>query len=97
MDRKKTIANLSSLSEICAGQEIKLTSEDISSIKFALDSLKTDEAYQLEYEGREVYTKDEVFDMLESIQKQIGKYYRIRCEDVHAIIQNKINELRGDE
>lgn len=54
MDRKKTIADLSRLSEICAGQEIKLTSEDISSIKFALDSLKTDEAYQLEYEKREI-------------------------------------------
>lgn len=97
MDRKEAIkylkiikGNLNIFPEV--GQK-----EKIQALGIGIASLQTDEAYQLEYEGREVYTKDEVVDMLKSIQKQIGKYYRIRCEDVHAIIQNKINELGGDE
>ena len=40
-------------------------------IKYAISSLKTDEAYQLMYEGEDVYTRDEVIAMLTELQDEL--------------------------
>lgn len=49
------------------GEDLELE----KTIKYAISSLKTDEAYQLMYEGKEIYTKDEVIAMLAELQQEI--------------------------
>lgn len=74
-------------------------------LEYAISSLKTDEAYQLMYEGGEVFTKDEVVAMLteikdvaSSIRPTIGNCTSF-AEGIRAydkLIQQKINALRGE-
>lgn len=74
-------------------------------IKYAVSSLKTDEAYQLMYEGGEVFTKDEVVAMLTEIKDEasnicptIGNCTSF-AEGIRAydkLIQQKINSLKED-
>lgn len=40
-------------------------------LEYAISSLKVDEAYQLIYEGKEIYTKDEVKAMLTELKQEI--------------------------
>ena len=72
-------------------------------LEYAISSLKTDEAYQLMYEGGEVFTKDEVVAMLteikdaaSSIRPTIGNCTSF-AEGIRAydkLIQQKINSLK---
>jgi len=74
-------------------------------LEYAISSLKTDEAYQLMYEGGEVFTKDEVVAMLteikdaaSSIRPTIGNCTSF-AEGIRAydkLIQQKINSLKED-
>ena len=86
------------------GEDLELE----KTIKYAISSLKTDEAYQLMYEGGELFTKDEVADMYKSLILEIDYKYNDRpmaynhgqrtrfFYDVREIIQNRIDALRGD-
>lgn len=49
------------------GEDLELE----KTIKYAISSLKTDEAYQLMYEGGEVFTKADMIGVLKEIQKEI--------------------------
>ena len=42
-------------------------------LEYAISSLKTDEAYQLMYEGEEVYTKADMVAMLTEIQLELDE------------------------
>ena len=69
-----------------------------TALSYAISSLKTDEAYQIMYEGGEIYTKAEVIDILEVLKQRIedipGDGYHDRA--IYQI-QEKINFLRGNE
>ena len=74
-------------------------------LEYAVSSLKTDEAYQLMYEGGEVFTKDEVVAMLTEIKDEasnirptIGNCASF-AEGIRAydkLIQQNINSLKED-
>ena len=82
-------------------------------LDYAISSLKTDEAYQLMYEGVETYDKDKVIKMFRELQLEIGKLDSragydgygmptfstdyIRKKKVNEIIQQRINAMRGKE
>ena len=70
----KTLENLLShykAREKCEGYYDSTLKDNIESLEYAISSLKTDEAYQLMYEGKEVYTKDEVKAILAELQQEI--------------------------
>ena len=91
------------------GEDLELE----KTIKYAISSLKTDEAYQLMYEGGEVFTKNEVAAMLTELQLEIKELWDSRydiwfdnqycigksdtLEEVDEVIQQKINKLGGEE
>ena len=84
-----------------------------NAVYYAISSLKTDEAYQLMYEGVEVYDKDTVAWMFRELQLEIEELdsrtgysgdgmptfstYYIRKKKVNELVQQKINALRGNE
>lgn len=49
------------------GEDLELK----NTIKYAISSLITDKAYQIMYEGGEIFTQDEVIDMLEKLKTVI--------------------------
>lgn len=51
--------------------DLRKEKEIVEALGYAISSLKTDEAYQLMYEGKEIYTKDEVKAMLIELQQEI--------------------------
>ena len=68
MERSEVIRWLSIIREnIIYLPEIS-NKQKIESLDYAISSLKTDEAYQIMYEGGEVFTKDEVIGMFKEIQ-----------------------------
>ena len=85
--------------------------DNVWAFDYAISSLKTDEAYQLMYEGEDIYTKADMVAMLTELQteieeiemgnnvpfgfKPVNKFY----EGVSAsskVIQQKIDALRGN-
>lgn len=84
------------------GEDLELE----KTIKYAISSLKTDEAYQLMYEGEEIFTKSDMVDMLEDLKQDfIAEAYGIKMDctdyvvnvaDIDKIIQQKINALKED-
>ena len=79
------------------------------SLAYAIESLKVDEAYQIMYEGGEIFTKDEVISMFESVQKKMEEYEPrwvendeqavASCrtwEDLDEIVKECISSLRGN-
>lgn len=80
-------------------------------LDYAIASLKTDEAYQIMYEGGEIFTKADMVAILTEIQLEIEELYpKARktyrdgltsyCEgvdDSREIIQQKINALKGEK
>ena len=58
------------------GEDLELE----KTIKYAISSLKTDEAYQIMYEGGVLFTVDEVLTMLENIKSQIDDYMNRKWE-----------------
>ena len=77
------------------------------SLDYAIASLKTDKAYQIMYEGGEIYTKADMAAMLEELKEQLREMHEDFYETEHFdeaygvsdsmdIIQQKINCLRGE-
>lgn len=78
-------------------------------INYAISSLKTDLKYDLMYEGKEVYTKDDFVAMLAELQLEIEELEKPRCHNashadgcvskwkVEGVIQQKINKLKENE
>ena len=69
-DREKHIKNLSYIMDSMPDDAC---GDWRDSLAYAISSLKTDEAYQLMYEGKEIYTKDEVIAMFIELMKEIEK------------------------
>lgn len=77
-----------------------------AALEYAISSLKTDEAYQLMYEGREVFTKADLVAILKDLKLEIEKQFNNRpfsynhhqrtefYRDVENIIQQKIDALK---
>lgn len=104
-DREKHIKNLSYImdsmpDDVCGDWR--------DSLAYAISSLKTDDAYQLMYEGVEVYDKDTVAWMFRELQLEIEEKHREEefmnewssgynscIVDVYDSIQQKINALKG--
>lgn len=64
------------------GYFIGYTSDEVQeALRYAISSLKTDEAYQIMYEGGEIFTKDDVAAMLTEIQSEIREYHEIGCDE----------------
>lgn len=57
-------------------------------LNMAINSLKTDEAYQLMFEKVDFYTKDEVISMFTDIQEQLVKQYYINRHELHNDFAN---------
>ena len=82
--------------------------KEIEALKYAINSLKTDESYQLMYEGGEIFTKADMVAMLTEIQMEIEEMdsrehecdfatqWCIDRNQVIDIIQEKISKLKGD-
>ena len=79
-------------------------------LEYAISSLKTDEAYQIMYEGGEVFTKDEVISILEEVQSEFWNLTKCKYDmqilyeqaddfecDFNCFIQEKIHDLKGEE
>lgn len=81
------------------GEDLEL--ED--TIKYAISSLKTDEAYQLMYEKEKIYTKSDIIFMFEdllteikhtvTIEKDASNEDLIKRNNVIKIVQFRINKL----
>jgi hypothetical protein len=77
--------------------------DNVWAFDYAISSLKTDLKYDLMYEGKEIYTKDDMVAMLEELQNEIQKYSGCSCtcsdgvvNDIDDLIQEKINKLKGE-
>ena len=111
LTRKQVIEELQKMLDYCSIRQDS-TPERKQALVYAISSLKTDEAYQIMYEGGEIFTKDEVIAMITGIINEIEEkvirkqgidsdfeydYEFIQSEEVVEIIQQKINALKGDE
>lgn len=91
-DREKHIKVLENLlshykeREKCEGYYDSALKDNVEALEYAISSLKTDEAYQIMYEGGEIFTKDDVVDKLEGLNLQIDE-----------IIRDRIDKLKGEE
>lgn len=83
--------------EKCEGYYDSTLKDNVEALHYAISSLKTDEAYQIMYEGGEIYTKADVVAMLTDIKLEIEENYNscMRAKSVE-IIQQKINALKGE-
>lgn len=84
-ERKEVIKALSELAEVCPGQEIRITREDIKAFKFAINSLRTDLKYSLDYDRIKYYTADEVVSILQRIKENISKFED--CNITHVYLE----------
>ncbi len=50
-------------------------------LESAISSLKTDEAYQIMYEGGEIFTKADIVSMLKELQYDL---YHALCHEIHG-------------
>lgn len=87
--------------EKCEGYYDSTLKDNVEALKYAISSLKTDEAYHIMYEGGEIFTKDEVVAMLTEIQLKIQEYSGCSCscsdgivDDIDDVIQQKIDALK---
>lgn len=106
LTRKQVIKNLNALNAVC-GQKDFYDKEMEESIRYAISSLKTDEAYQIMYEGGEIFTKADMVAMLYKLRSEIinmPKYFPYTDHtrwfidgDVFGFIDKEINALKGEE
>lgn len=95
--------------EKCEGYYDNTLKDSVEALHYAISSLKTDEAYQLMYEGEEIYTKADLVTMLEDLKKEIEEvpeYYMTHdsicvyrkaeeyISDINNVIQQKINNIK---
>lgn len=73
-------------------------------LEYAINSLKTDEAYQLMYEGEEIFTKADIVTILEELKAEIEKMSCLYIDFVHYVneydvsnlVQQKINSIEEE-
>lgn len=94
--------------EKCEGYYDSTLKDNVEALHYAISSLKTDEAYQLMYEGGDIYTKADMVSMLKKLQTEIegiekplchSATYAKGCVDkgkVEGLIQQKIDSLKGE-
>lgn len=77
-------------------KNIDLTKEkDIAeTLGYAVSSLKTDEAYQIMYEGGEIYTKADMVAMLGELQDELKEEKRM-YDYTHFIIHPELENPKG--
>ena len=90
--------------EKCEGYYDSTLKDNVEALHYAISSLKTDEAYQIMYEGGEIFTKADLVAMLEELKTEIdelqGKYspyYDEASQHTVEIIQEKIDKLKGEQ
>lgn len=107
LTRKQVIENLQDLKETGVFPYTKKDGSVVTEeyIDYAISSLKTDEAYQLMYEGGEIFTKADMVAMLTGIQldiQEVNTAPQFLTDDnvkdfrecVDTIIQQKIDALK---
>lgn len=107
LTRKQVIEELQKMLDYCSIRQDS-TPERKQALVYAISSLKTDEAYQLMYEGGEIFTKADMVAMLTDTKDELkhceitGLWkanYREGFNDGVSksldTIQEKINELKG--
>ena len=69
-----------------------------AALEYAINSLKTDEAYQLMYEGEDIYIKADMVAMLEDLDLQIDELasYNLEVAKVQRLIRDRIKKLKLD-
>lgn len=92
--------------EKCEGYYDNTLKDNVEALEYAINSLKTDEAYQIMYEGREIFTKDEVVAMMTELQLEIEELdnpldydfegYNQCAVDCEKLIQQKIDALKDN-
>lgn len=85
---------------------IKPSEQEKEALNYAISSLKTDETYQIMYEGGEIFTKADMVATLKDLQSEIEKMQSVPCDyhgdwcvdrdKVWDAIQQKINALKGE-
>lgn len=108
-ERAVHIKNLIALKDFCNNNGVFTLASNIEqSLDYAISSLKTDEAYQIIYEGGEIFTKADVVVMLTELKSKMNSIKECeqqiygkeewnfvgKCQDV---IQSRINKLKGKE
>lgn len=91
--------------EKCEGYYDSTLKDNVEALQYAISSLKTDEAYQLMYEGEEIYTKDDLVTMLEELKAEIEEKASAEGDWIFAegemscakLTQQKIDSLKGVE
>ena len=70
LTRKQAIEELQKMLDYCSIRQDSMP-ERKQALIYAISSLKTDEAYQIMYEGGEIFTKDEMVDMFEQAKAEM--------------------------
>ena len=102
LTRKQIIDNLSYIADSMPDDAC---AEWRDSLAYAISSLKTDEAYQVMYEGGEIFIKVDLVAMLEELKEQLREMHEDFFETEHFdeaygvsnsmdIIQEKIEQLK---
>lgn len=107
-DRKRAIETLKQLRLDYEEFYEEHNNEVTQAYDMAISSLETDEAYQIMYEGGEIFTKDEVMAMLTELRTEIDKQCKIpnNCASAYdwnngvyacyKVIQQKIDALKDN-
>ena len=100
LTRKQAIEELKAILEM-QYENVPLSK---AALEMAISSLKTDEAYQIMYEGEDIYTKADLMAMLEEIILEIDEMdctidhdfegYYTGHVDCQKLIREKINLLK---
>ena len=94
--------------EKCEGYYDNTLKDNVETLDYAISSLKTDEAYQIMYEGGEIFTKDDVLAMLTDLKLEIEEQCKIPNNNASAydwnngvyacykVVQQKIDALNDN-
>ena len=111
-ERAVHIKNLIALKDFCNNNGVFTLASNIEqSLEYAISSLKTDEAYQIMYEGGEIFTKADMIDMLTELKTKIDMMsdsvvegrtvtitsWRGMQKRICKLIQSRIDELKEQE
>jgi hypothetical protein len=58
--------------EQCEGYYDSTLKDNVEALEYAISSIKTDEAYQIMYEGGEIFTKDDMVAILTELKTEIN-------------------------
>ena len=94
LTRKQVIEELQKMLDYCSIRQDS-TPKRKQALVYAISSLKTDEAYQLMYEGGEIFTKADIVAMLEELDFRLSNYQD--TDLIRQDIQEKINSLKETE